>query len=177
MEVVVYRSALAADAATVAELHADSWRRHYRGAYPDEYLDGPVFDDRLAVWSERLADPARAASTVLASVAGELVGFVHVVHDADELHGSLIDNLHVRSGRERTGVGRELMRRAATLVVRERPGRPMFLWVLEQNERAQAFYGALGGDALDRKTSTPPGDGGRLITAIRYVWPDPAEIT
>ena len=169
---VTYRSAVEADAAAVAELHADSWRRHYRGAYPDDYLDGPVFDDRMSVWSERLADPDRAATTVLGEADGALAGFVHVVHDADPVHGSLVDNLHVRADRQRSGVGRVLMRRAAALVLRDRPGQPMFLWVLEQNERAQAFYAALGGDRLDHKTSAPPGGG--AIKAIRFVWPDPA---
>jgi hypothetical protein len=27
-------------------LHADSWRRHYRGAYADAFLDGDVLADR-----------------------------------------------------------------------------------------------------------------------------------
>jgi hypothetical protein len=32
------RTATSADAVAVAALHADSWRRHYRGVYRDEYL-------------------------------------------------------------------------------------------------------------------------------------------
>lgn len=47
------------DAERVALLHADSWRRHYRGAYSDSFLDGDVVADRLSVWSVRLAGPAR----------------------------------------------------------------------------------------------------------------------
>ena len=30
------------DANAIAALHADSWRRHYRGAYSDAFLDGDV---------------------------------------------------------------------------------------------------------------------------------------
>ena len=41
------------DAAAIAALHADSWRRHYRGAYSDAFLDGDVHADRLAVWTEQ----------------------------------------------------------------------------------------------------------------------------
>ena len=37
-----FRPADADDAAAVAGLHADSWRRHYRGAFSDAFLDGDV---------------------------------------------------------------------------------------------------------------------------------------
>ncbi|MBV9411286.1 MAG: GNAT family N-acetyltransferase, partial [Acidimicrobiia bacterium] len=30
------------DVEAIAALHADSWRRNYRGAYLDSYLDGDV---------------------------------------------------------------------------------------------------------------------------------------
>ncbi len=33
-----FRLASPADAKAVADLHADSWRRHYRGAYSDAFL-------------------------------------------------------------------------------------------------------------------------------------------
>jgi len=51
---VEIRLSQAADARDIAKLHADSWRRHYRGAYSDRYLDGDLDADRLAVWTERL---------------------------------------------------------------------------------------------------------------------------
>src|SRR6266545_1171398 len=56
-----FRLASPADAKAVADLHADSWRRHYRGAYSDAFLDGDVVADRLAVWTARLRehDPRR----------------------------------------------------------------------------------------------------------------------
>ena len=37
-----FRMAGAGDAAGLAGLHADSWRRHYRGAFSDAFLDGEV---------------------------------------------------------------------------------------------------------------------------------------
>jgi hypothetical protein len=39
---VSFRAAGQDDAHAIAELHADSWRRHYRGAYSDAFLDGDV---------------------------------------------------------------------------------------------------------------------------------------
>jgi hypothetical protein len=35
-----FRQAGPGDAKTVALLHADSWRRYFRGAYADSFLDG-----------------------------------------------------------------------------------------------------------------------------------------
>jgi hypothetical protein len=39
----------------IALLHADSWRRTYRGSYRDEFLDREVVTNRLEVWRSRLA--------------------------------------------------------------------------------------------------------------------------
>ena len=161
-----FRVADAADAAAVAALHADSWRRHYRGAYTDDYLDGPIEADRLAVWSVRLAEPA-GTETVLA-VDGGLVGFVHVVLDADPTYGALIDNLHVRHDAQRRGIGAALMARAASAVAEARPSSPIHLWVLEQNVDAQAFYRSIGGEEADRADHHPPGGG--TVVGVRYVW-------
>jgi GNAT superfamily N-acetyltransferase len=40
-----FRLAGPPDADAIAALHADSWRRHYRGAYSDAFLDGDVGAD------------------------------------------------------------------------------------------------------------------------------------
>jgi hypothetical protein len=45
-----FRAARPDDAEKVALLHADSWRRHYRGAYADSFLDSDVVADRRSVW-------------------------------------------------------------------------------------------------------------------------------
>lgn len=113
-EPVLLRAADAGDAEGVALLHADSWRRHYRGVYSDAFLDGDVASDRLAVWSARLAAPA-GSETVVAEQGGQLVGFVHVVFGADPRWGSLIDNLHV---------GRHLRGNLHSGATRRRPGTP-----------------------------------------------------
>jgi len=73
------RLASPADSERVAWLHADRWRRHYRGAYSDAFLDGDVEADRRAVWARRLHDPDAASATIIAEESAEsLVGFVHV---------------------------------------------------------------------------------------------------
>ena len=149
MPTIQVRPAVAGDAEAIAHLHADSWRRFYRGAYSDAYLDGDVVADRLAVWSARLADPA-GRHTVVAEDDGGLAGLAHVVLDQDPRWGNLVDNLHVRHDRQRSGVGTALLG-AAT-----RPG-GMHLWVLEQNTAAQRFYSAYGARHVETALVAPPG--------------------
>ena len=172
-----FRLAGPADAAAVAELHAESWRRHYRGAYSDAFLDGDVFADRLAVWSERLreADPRR--STILAE-AGGLVGFANAFFDEDPRWGALLDNLHVSRGHQRRGVGSRLLARTAEAVLNRTAPTGLYLWVLEQNVDARAFYEARGGRRVGRDRVSPPGGiASRIVgltAKLRYAWPDPS---
>lgn len=176
-----YRAATIADAEPIAALHADSWRRHYRGAYSDSYLDGDVLADRRAVWGERLAGDAPDRRTLVAERGGRVVGFAHVVLDADPSWGALLDNLHVAHDRRREGIGGALMARTARAVVEARPASALYLWVQEQNRPAQSFYGALGGRCVERVEIEPPGgDPSRLAPGtpmkLRYAWPSPAAL-
>jgi GNAT superfamily N-acetyltransferase len=176
---VQFRSADARDAEQIAALHADSWRRHYRGAYADSFLDGDVTADRRSVWSARFAAPTNS-DTVLAEHDGRLVGFVHVMFDADPRWGSLVDNLHVVHDQRRTGIGTYLLNRAARAVSRQASGDAMYLWVLEQNTAAQQFYYACGATRAETAPVPPPGgDPARLNGiphGIRMVWPDVARL-
>ncbi|TML31404.1 MAG: GNAT family N-acetyltransferase [Actinobacteria bacterium] len=176
---VELRTAGPADADRVAGLHVASWRRHYRGAYADSFLDSDVVDDRRALWSGRLADPT-GRLTVVAEDGAELVGFVHVVFDDDDRWGSLIDNLHVRYGRQRTGIGTTLLARAGAAVADRATAPAMYLWVLEQNVAAQRFYRALGGTFVESASVTAPGGvPGRLNGSpkkLRFAWPEAAEL-
>ena len=174
-----WRSATIDDAERIAALHADSWRRHYRGAYADAFLDGDVVADRRAVWATRLAAPA-GTGTVLAEYGDRLVGFVHVRFDDDPRWGSLVDNLHVVPDRQRTGIGTGLLGRAATAVTERAAGTGMYVWVLEQNVAAQRFYRAYGADRGQAVPVTPPGgDPSRLNGSprkLRMIWPDAARL-
>lgn len=161
----------------MAVLHADSWRRFYRGAYADSFLDGDVVADRQAVWSARLADPAGSRTLIAEDDTGP-VGFAHVIFDADERWGSLVDNLHVTHARRRGGIGTTLLKRAAAAAAECATNPSLYLWVLEQNLEAQRFYGALGGTQVETADVPAPGGvPGRLNgspKALRISWPDAA---
>ena len=89
LESLNIRPALPEDATTFAALHADSWRRNYRGAYSDAYLDGDVLSDRLAVWGERLSAPSPLCSTLVAEADDVMVGFAHTAFEESPAWGAL----------------------------------------------------------------------------------------
>jgi GNAT superfamily N-acetyltransferase len=172
-----FRVAGFSDAEGIAVLHAESWRRHYRGAYSDAFLDGDVTADRLAVWADRLRTPDLGCRTIVAESGGGLLGFAHTVFDDDPSWGALLDNLHVADGHKRRGVGSRLLALTAQAVADRADRTGLYLWVLEQNLDAQAFYRARGGMCVGWRSVSPPGGvPGRLNgspAALRYAWPDP----
>ena len=170
-QVVLYRFATKHDARDIGELHADSWRRNYRGAYLDSYLDGDIAGDRLQVWESRLSLPQVDYCTVVAVGGREVLGFVHLVFDSDPKWGALVDNLHVRNDFKKNGIGTRLLSEAALGLLERRPPGPIHLWVLEQNKAAQSFYQALGAVRVETEIRGPfPGGGSTL--GHRYFWPD-----
>jgi ribosomal protein S18 acetylase RimI-like enzyme len=179
LEEMQFRLADPADAEAVANLHADSWRRHYRGAYSDAFLDGDVVADRLAMWTDRLREPDPRRCTILAED-GSLVGFANTAFDDDPTWGALLDNLHVADGHKRQGIGSRLLALTAEAVI-ERPKRTgLYLWVLEQNVDAQAFYQARRGRCVGRGLASPPAAIASRLTGspakLRYAWPEPTAL-
>jgi hypothetical protein len=56
----------------------------------------------------------------------------------------------------------------------------LYLWVLEQNAAARAFYATLGATCVEH-APVPPPDGDRASlngnpTGLRYAWRDPARL-
>lgn len=174
-----FRSVDASDAETIAALHADSWRRHYRGVFSDAFLDGDVETDRLRVWTERLGQLEAGTRTVLAEDDDGLVGFAHTVLNKDQCWGSLLDNLHVAHRHRRRGVGSRLLTLTAEAVVERGTG--LYLWVTEQNLDAQAFYQARGGSLVERALNEAPGGLPSRLNGtpikLRCVWSPRALLT
>jgi ribosomal protein S18 acetylase RimI-like enzyme len=175
-----FRMADADDAAAVAGLHADSWRRHYRGAFSDAFLDGDVAGYLRERWTERLSARDPQARTIVAEFGGELVGLAHTQLGDDPRWGALLDNLHVAYGLKRMGVGTRLMALTAQAVLDDAPESGLYLWVLEQNAGARAFYTARGGTCVETSRVPPPGgDPARLNGSpmgLRFAWPDPSRL-
>ena len=175
-----FREAGPGDARAIAGLHADSWRRHYRGAYSDSFLDGDVVGYLLTRWTERLSAADPQARTIVGELGGEVVALAHTRLGEDATWGALLDNLHVSHELKRLGIGTRLLALTAQAVLDSPPASGLYLWVLEQNAAAQAFYAAQGGACVERRAVLAPGgDPSRLNGApmcLRYAWPDPATL-
>jgi GNAT superfamily N-acetyltransferase len=164
-----FRTALADDAVAIAELHAASWRTAYRGMLSDAYLDGDIAMERQALWVGRLCDPVVNQHVLLAEDDdGQLLGFACAYGQHEARWGTLLENLHVRPGMKRTGVGRALLQATARWSHATYPGAALHLWVLQPNADAQAFYQALGGEAVEAAHWDTPD--GRRIPQWRYAW-------
>ncbi len=163
------------DAEAIAALHADSWRRHYRGAYSDAFLDGDVGSDRTVLWTDRLREPDDRSQTIVAEDGDHVVGFAHTLFEADPVWGALLENLHVVYGEKRRGIGSRLLAMTARAVIERGTG--LYLWVLELNADARSFYAARGAVCVERApVPSPGGVAGRLSgspLALRYAWAEP----
>jgi ribosomal protein S18 acetylase RimI-like enzyme len=171
---LTYRRAELTDAKGIADLHAESWRRTYRGDYRDEFLDGDVFAERRSVWNRRLSEPVPNQFVAVAVDDSRILGFVCAFGAHDPKWGSLIDNLHVDEGAKRRGIGASLMRQAGTWLSQTFPSAGVYLEVLESNRRAQAFYQRLGGRDVGTMDSENPGGG--TSRHFLYAWDSPNDL-
>jgi GNAT superfamily N-acetyltransferase len=162
------RAAQIADAASIAALHAESWLETFGDVLSDEYRSGPIFEDRKAVWQERLSTPLANQFVVVAEEGQRLAAFVCAYGADDARWGTLLDNLHVHSEWQGRGLGRSLMARAADWCATRYPDIGLYLLVLEQNSRARAFYEQMGATDVGGETWVPPG----FLDAPsrRYAW-------
>jgi GNAT superfamily N-acetyltransferase len=175
-----FRTACPGDAQAIAALHADSWQRHYRGAFSDAFLDHDAAGYLLPLWTARLATPDPQARTIVAERDGAVVGLAHMLLGQDATRGAFLDNLHVANGLKRQGIGTRLLALTAQAVLDCSPASGLYLWVLEQNSDARAFYTARGGVCVERLQVPPPGGdparlNGKPIT-LTYAWRDPSQL-
>ena len=168
---MIFRRAKSGDASAIARLHALSWRTTYRGILRDEFLDGPLLQNRLELWGERLMDATAENQLILV---GEQAGAIHAFAcaflDADPDWGTLLDNLHVVPNLKGGGLGRKLMSQVAEWVLRQKSSPRMHLWAYADNVAARHFYERLGGMNTAYVAEEAPD--GTTVNAVRYSWQD-----
>jgi len=163
------RAAGLADAGAIAQLHAHSWQSAYRGILSDEFLQGPLHENRRVLWHTRLSDTERADQFVLVDEeGGALRGFACAFLEADPEWGCLLDNLHVVPDLKGRGLGGQLMTAVAQRVMLSNPDSGLHLWAYEQNLAARRFYERLGGIISERHAEMAPD--GTEVNAVRYFW-------
>jgi len=167
---IIYRPADALDVEQVALLHANSWRRTYRGLFTDKFLDHEADADRRNVWRGRLTNNRPDQYVRVAEEGGVIVGFVCAYGHEDDTWGSLIDNMHVAPEKQRQGVGSQLMAHAFAWLRTHFPVNSVYLWVMERNNPARRFYEKLGASNAGMIDKANPVGGGSAFNC-RYVWP------
>lgn len=167
---IVIRPATEADAATIAAIHAASWRDAYTNILAPEFLSGRIEEDRLAVWSQRLHDhPATQLINIAFDPTGQAQAFVCSYCDFDPIWGSLVDNLHVLPQARGQGIGEQLFRAVASQLSEKASGLGLHLWVFEANVAGLRFYARLGGTVVERDYSRIPAASKK--TVLRVHWP------
>jgi ribosomal protein S18 acetylase RimI-like enzyme len=126
-----------ADLESVALVHSRSRQAAYAGMVPDDALAEVTPEAQVEVWRERLQ---LGASLFVGERGGEVLGFAALL-ETDE--GTELNAIHLLPEALGTGLGAELMD-AAVEEARARGRRTLHLFVLEGNERAQAFYRRTG---------------------------------
>ena len=164
-----YRQALLTDAQQIAHLHADSWRRTYRGLFSDTFLDHEADTERTHTWTARLQTKRADQCVYVMDHEGFIIGFVCVYGNEDASWGSLVDNLHVNHNWRHQGIGTQLMHHALQWLHNHYPTSDVYLWVMERNLIARQFYEKLG--AVNAETVNKPNPvGGGSALNCRYVW-------
>ncbi|MDG2176234.1 MAG: GNAT family N-acetyltransferase [Gammaproteobacteria bacterium] len=165
-----FREAHSGDAERIANLHAASWQRTFRGNFTDAYLDSDVFTERQEFWKTSLTHPGDNQRVIIAKSETALTGFLCVFGGEDPQWGSFIDNLHVNNIYQGQGVGSDLMIQASGWLQKYFNEYGVYLHVWESNP-ALHFYEQLGGRNTGLVEEENP-DGG-VGKYFRMVWDKP----
>jgi ribosomal protein S18 acetylase RimI-like enzyme len=171
---ITYREATNQDAELIAQLHSISWQENYKAIWNDDFLKGPVLQNRRQVWQQRLNQPNPDQHIIVAQSMETLCGFTCAYYNNDPVWGTLLDNLHVQASHKGQGIGTALIKLAARWSYTKDSKSGFFLWVLEQNTPARSFYEKLG--AINQGWETHANPGGGSSIACRYAWPDIAKL-
>lgn len=131
-----FRPLTGEDAGQLAALHIRIWRETYTGLMAQSALDALDVERFTRKWRDILgAEDAPRVLGAFDGQTGELAGWITVgePRDEDAPAPSELWVLNLASEHQGTGLANDLMRR-------ELADRPAYLWVVEGNERAIAFY-------------------------------------
>jgi ribosomal protein S18 acetylase RimI-like enzyme len=166
------RQARPADAPAMARIHVATWRSDYRGFAPDDYLASLSEEGERHIY-EGLIEGPQSMAFVAEDDMGRVVGLSTCGPYRDE--GSVLNgeftaelyNLYVAADARKSGVGRGLVRAAAT-ALRSRGITSMMLWTFEAYA-SNTFYPRLGGKIVGRRKAMI---GAKQVSDLAFGWQD-----
>jgi ribosomal protein S18 acetylase RimI-like enzyme len=160
------RRAEAADAHEISRIYALSWKTGYRGMIPQDYLDALSEDYWTPKFQKWLSEGTlRALILSEDSVPAGAIAFGKS-REKNLPDWGEVASLYLRPEFFRRGYGKKLMEEAFRFF-RENGYQDCFLWVLRENERAQAFYRSLGFRMTPDTVSYEIA--GKMIVDLRYI--------
>ena len=148
MTPLVIRDARAGDADRIAEVHVRSWQAAYRGLIDQSVLDELSVDERAEGWRRIIAEPLPTGLGTLVAVRDDhLIGWASLGsgRDPDGLADGEVYGIYADPAAWSTGAGHALLESAEKRIA-EAGYERAYLWVLDGNERADAFYARHGWD-------------------------------
>lgn len=146
MSPLAIRDARAEDADDIAGVHVRSWQAAYRGLIDQSVLDGLSVDERASGWRRILAEPLPTSLGTLVAVRDDhLIGWASLGsgRDPDGLADGEVYGIYADPSAWSTGAGHALLAAAEQRITEAGHDRA-YLWVLDGNERADAFYARHG---------------------------------
>ncbi|MBD5140441.1 MAG: GNAT family N-acetyltransferase [Ruminococcus sp.] len=151
------------DRLAVSRIYSESWRHAYKGIVPQSFLDGLSEGD----WVKNLDMEGRYSLVAIAD--GKLIGTSSYCKSRFEKfaeYGEII-SIYFLPEYMGKGYGKKLLA-AAVEKLSEMGFRDVFLWVLEENHNARAFYERCGfSPSGERMTSEI---GGKTLAELQYCY-------
>lgn len=124
------RKPRAGEEQALAKLHVECWRQTYSRLLPPDYFSQDLVAQRLPMW-QTIVGASAELPVAVAERDGALIGFAPTCPDPPR--PLKLYNLYLHADHYGCGAGQALI----DAVIGEQPA---FLWVAQDNPRAQAFY-------------------------------------
>ena len=160
------REATAADAGLISHIHATSWRKDYRSLIAGDYLDR--LPDNYWVPSVQAWLSGGQVGGLLILEDGKPVGACLYSRGRDEAYadwGEII-SLYLLPEATRRGLGGQLLEEAMRLMREDGHGH-FYLWAIEGNTAADAFYRKHGFRPTEEQVRYQIG--GQDVVDVRYI--------
>ena len=151
------RPARLSEAAELATLHVDTWRKTYRDLAPPKALAKLDVAHRLPVWRKTLSPAGSSKHTLVAVKDKKIAGLISFGSPTNPAFGDSaeIKHLYVDPSNKRQAVGRRLMVAAFDQLMQD-GFQSAALAVVRGNDAALKFYFALGGVQMGCFTDAGP---------------------